>query len=110
MLTNLDAIQQQNGYIEPVAARQLRIVINVLHADGRQGQRRRQVGKVRQQLLTQLAALTRQHSQLPRRRWLSGTQRTGATGLAAPASGWGRKDSAIRRTVSGGTSPTAVTR
>ena len=32
------------------------------------------------------------------------------TAVAAPSAGWGRRDSAIRRTVMGGTSPTAVTR
>ena len=92
------AIQQQHRHIEAVTATQLRVRIDVDYLEGRQRQRTAERGEVREHLITQLTVAPMHDREPPGEH----AQRPGA--VASCAFSW----LAMKRTVAGGTSPTAV--
>jgi len=108
-------VEQQHRNIESVAPPQLRIRIDVEHLERRQLERAPERRKLREHLLAEAAVVALHEGELHRapgvrtrpRAQCSGTSAGGTEGDALTGSAF--TELAMNRTVSGGTSPTAVT-
>ena len=104
MAANHRAIEEQDRYVEAVAAAQLRVAVHIPDLQCRQCQRAPEPLERGEHLLAQLAA-SALHERKGHARPRQCRCCTGSVGSCAMACTW----VAISRTVSGGTSPTAVT-
>ncbi len=90
------AVEEEDGDVEPVAAQQLRVGIDVDDVQGREGQGATQSLELQDHFVTQVAPLA-VHDRQTGRHWDQ---------CLAPCA---LSEFAMKRTVAGGTSPTAVT-
>ena len=116
MAADHGAVQQQHRHVQAVAAGQLRVGVDVHELDGRQRQRLRAAEQLelREHLLAQPAAFAVQQRRAAARVPRRAAGRRSAARRCGRCCERQRRDrsaptSAMDRTVSGGTSPTAVT-